>query len=72
LAAFPSAPRLFIRVPAQSTCRHNLLHILAGNAADDPEFLGQLALQPTLVGVAEVTQTSDDCQPPQLGAQLSD
>jgi hypothetical protein len=42
-------------MPAQSTCRHNLLHILTDDAAHDAQLLGQLALQPTLVDVADVT-----------------
>jgi hypothetical protein len=69
---YSSAVRLPISTSAQSACSHNLLEILADDAAHDTQLLGQLALQPTLVEVADVTQASDDRQPPQLGAQFPD
>jgi hypothetical protein len=68
----PNAPLPFIHVPVQSTGRQNLLHILADDAAHNTQLLGQLALQPTLVNVAGVTQASDNRQPPQPGTQLPD
>jgi hypothetical protein len=71
-AACPHDLRLLTSAPTQSTCRHNLLEILTDDAAHDAQFLGQLALQHTLVDVADVTQASDDRQPPQPGAQLPD